>query len=191
MKDLEQLRKDYEQMGRTIVKLENPKNLTFTDLKIGDHYTLKYQAEVGADGRVKAYRRIKVSATHYVWFEVEVGEIGLIDGYTHAAVVRIDSKGFLKFESEGKLEQLKKDYKVLGETIAEMKKLKPLVMGALKAGSLFRVTHRSYHQGVRLIDDGGGYVFIHGGSRGKVFPTMSDLEVFLCDRDGHPLPETR
>lgn len=52
MKDVKQLKSDYEQMGRTIAKLENTEKLTFLDLEIGDHYILAHQAEVGADGRV-------------------------------------------------------------------------------------------------------------------------------------------
>lgn len=79
---------------------------------------------------------------------------------------------------------------MLGETIAEMERQEPLVMGVLKAGAMFRVQHTSYHQGVRLIDDDGGYVFLHDGSRGKVSQIMAQVEVFLCDRDGNPLPET-
>jgi len=73
MKDLDQLKKDYEQLGKTIAELEKPKSLRWVDLKPGDLFRVADSYYFGKGVRLRLINtdsgeaRYAVLSTGSVW----------------------------------------------------------------------------------------------------------------------------
>ena len=98
------------------------------------------------------------------------------------------------------LDQLKKDYKQLGKTIAELEKPKSLRWVDLSPGTLFMVREDyAYSRGLRLRlknTDGGeaSYaVLLTGGVWGRFNPSSIEesAPVVICDINGNPLEDKK
>jgi hypothetical protein len=90
------------------------------------------------------------------------------------------------------LDQLKKDYKQLGKTIAELEKPKDLRWLDLKPGQFFIFKPRTSHDAIALRCSNFRYVYLDNGLiHDEDSSSCNHLSVKPCDISGNPLEEKK